>query len=309
MNIKCAGVVLYNPDLERLHENLRSIRDQVDLIIFVDNSSLNIKNIEDMIKNEAKVELIKNDSNLGIAAALNQIAQFALNTGYDWVYLLDQDSISSPTIMANYEKYTFDNKVALLTPYIIDINKSSIEDYQSQDMPDYSMANWAITSGSLIRLTVWEQIGRFSEYLFIDSVDIDYSIRLNINGYKQLRINNEYLLQEVGNAEKTSFYRLHKDNIGQWRWIRHYRSNHSSIRYYYMIRNNIILVKKYLKYRNIFKSISFIGIFAISKILFEKNKWEIANMVFKGFADGIKFQVPLYVREGFIDDINSYDNL
>ena len=42
----CAGIVLYNPDIERLSDNIDSVISQVEKIYLVDNGSKNINKIE-----------------------------------------------------------------------------------------------------------------------------------------------------------------------------------------------------------------------------------------------------------------------
>ena len=72
-----AGIVLYNPDLGRLKENIESICKQVDKVILIDNGSDNIREIEDLIKKYLNCILLKNGENMGIAYALNQILKYA----------------------------------------------------------------------------------------------------------------------------------------------------------------------------------------------------------------------------------------
>ena len=72
-----AGIVLYNPDLGRLKENIESICKQVDKVILIDNGSDNIREIEDLIKEYLNCILLKNGENMGIAYALNQILKYA----------------------------------------------------------------------------------------------------------------------------------------------------------------------------------------------------------------------------------------
>lgn len=62
-----AGIVLYNPDLGRLKENIESICKQVDKVILIDNGSDNIREIEDLIKEYLNCILLKNGENMGIA--------------------------------------------------------------------------------------------------------------------------------------------------------------------------------------------------------------------------------------------------
>ena len=55
-----AGIVLYNPDLGRLKENIESICKQVDKVILIDNGSDNIREIEDLIKEYLNCILLNN---------------------------------------------------------------------------------------------------------------------------------------------------------------------------------------------------------------------------------------------------------
>ena len=41
MEYCCAGIVLYNPEPDRLKENIAAIDKQVETIILIDNNSLN----------------------------------------------------------------------------------------------------------------------------------------------------------------------------------------------------------------------------------------------------------------------------
>lgn len=285
-NIKCAGIVLYNPNINRLLENFNSIRDQVDFVILIDNFSTNIAIIKELNLIDEKTILIENNENKGVAKALNQITDLAKKMNYDYVYLLDQDTISSPTIISTYNDFIKFNDVGLLTPYIVDINKTDIDSYKAQKHAKTTEVNWAITSGSLINIYFWELVGKFDEFLFIDNVDIDYSIRLKLYGIKQYRINEEYILHEVGNAVPTFLYIYHKDNANKWLWRRYYRSNHSQVRNYYMVRNGIILARKYRKYRNFYVSILMTFIYIIPKIIFEDKKISRIKIVILGIRDG-----------------------
>ncbi len=294
MSYCCAGIVLYNPEISRLKENIDSIKRQVDKIILIDNNSTNVEEVIKEYGNKDNFIIIRNNRNKGIATALNQICEKVLEFRYEWVLLLDQDSISSTTMINSYEKYIKDNSTALITPYIVDINKIKLEDYLKLDLPAVTPVDWAITSGSLIKLSMWKKIGGFFDDLFIDAVDLDYSIRLKINNYNQIRVNNEYLLQEVGRAEPTWIFRPHKDNANKWSIKRYYRTNHSLLRQYYMTRNNVILARRYSNYYSMMKKISFILLMALPKPFVEKNKFKLTYTLIRGFYDGCRFNVNKY---------------
>lgn len=303
----CAGIVLHNPEPERLKENMAAIENQVETIILVDNNSLMG---EELLREYQKPNkfIIRNKENAGVATALNQICEKSLSLGYEWVLLLDQDSVCSSGMMDAYNRYASEESIALLTPYIIDINKLTVAEYSRMKLPEISEVEWAITSGSAIRLQAWVEIGGFDEGLFIDSVDIDYSRRLKINGYKQIRVNKEYLLQEVGHAEPTWIRRIHVDNSGKYAIKRYYRSNHSLLRQYYMARNSIIVARKYKRYNSCAKAIFRSMIIAAAKLLVEKQKWKLFKTLLKGFCDGTTYQVEVYEKKEDTNDTINHNS-
>ena len=220
MKYRCAGIVTYNPDIKRLKKNIESIYSSLETLIIVDNYSSNIVDIIDLIKDYSKITLIKNKENLGIATALNEIVNLSIKLEYQWTLLLDQDSICDSRIISEYKEYLLYPNVGLLCPYIIDINKINLNQYKKLSLPKYSKVKYAITSGTLIKNEIFSKVGGFWDELFIDAVDIDYSEKLRINGFEQIRVNTTYLLQEVGHAEKTKILRIHRDHAGKFRFIK-----------------------------------------------------------------------------------------
>lgn len=76
-----AGIVLYNPELERLICNIDGIISQVDMVCYVDNGSDNIWKIKQTLSAYQNVILYENGMNKGIACALNQLAMYAKSKG------------------------------------------------------------------------------------------------------------------------------------------------------------------------------------------------------------------------------------
>ena len=97
-----AGIVTYNPDAQRLAENIAAIRPQVDRVILVDNGSNNAAERLRPFSDAADIQIIFNDQNAGIAAALNQIMRAAEAGGYHWCVTLDQDSVSPDGMVDAY---------------------------------------------------------------------------------------------------------------------------------------------------------------------------------------------------------------
>jgi rhamnosyltransferase len=89
----CAVVVTFNPD-RQFPERVSKITTQLAHMIIVDNCSETHSRrvLQDMARSKT-IELIENEDNRGIAAALNQGTERAKEEGYRWVLTLDQDTI------------------------------------------------------------------------------------------------------------------------------------------------------------------------------------------------------------------------
>ena len=76
MSSIAAGIVAFNPDIDRLESNILNIRNQVEKLYVIDNASDNLKDIEKLC-DKYDAHLVANIENYGIAKALNQMCQFA----------------------------------------------------------------------------------------------------------------------------------------------------------------------------------------------------------------------------------------
>lgn len=271
--VVCAGIVLFNPDIERLLENLNHIRNQVSQLILVDNGSKNIGEIKKSILCEPKIVLIENNHNMGIAFALNQILEFAKANDYKWFLTLDQDSIANYNLISEYERFINDyeekNLIGCLTCNIVDRNFDGHYQTKMHEEIDY-----CITSGSLMNLTNTVNINGYDNSMFIDKVDCDICINLRKHGYKIIRINYNGLLHEIGHAKQIS--------LGFRKWELY---NHNSFRRYYMCRNASYLLKKY--HNGYVLKIFAKEIFQLVLVLiFECNRKEKLVKGISGFIDG-----------------------
>ena len=223
------GVITYNPDLNRLKENLCAVLKQVDKVIVIDNCSKNIQDVENYLSSFPAVKLIKNAENLGVASALNQEAKHALENGYEWLLSLDQDSVIPDGLVEEYQKYTDIPEIGMICCKIKDRNFGEL-DYNAKIIGGTEFVSECITSASMIRLSAYEKIGGYYEPLFIDSVDFDICYSLQKAGYKILRTNEKVLLHEVGHSKKIHFFGKDRQLV-----------NHTPLRYYYIFRNGLFV--------------------------------------------------------------------
>lgn len=246
----CAGIVTYSCDLDRLTENVAALKDQISRVFVVDNGSRNVAALRSLLDAFEDVRLLENPDNLGIATALNQLCRTAEAEGFSSILLLDQDSVVGPGMAEALVKWQGDG-VGIVAPQVLDRNKESSarHSHRSGDGRVFEVRSAArkgiITSGSLVNLTAFEDVGGFDESFFIDYVDYDFDKRLLLSGYSLVRTGESYLLHECGHFRKTPFLFPRRDQEGVWRMERFYTFGHSSRRCYYKARNRILYSRKY----------------------------------------------------------------
>lgn len=262
-----SGIITYNPDINRLKENIRAVVNQVDQVLVIDNASDNAQDIWNLLNDFSNISLIKNTENLGVAHALNQEAEYGIKNGYEWILSLDQDSVAPSGLISEYKKYTDDDEIGMVTCKIKDRNFGEL-DYLLKEEQEIKFVDGCITSASLLRLDAWEKVGGYYEPFFIDSVDFDLCSSLIEFGYKILKTRNVTLLHEVGQGAKVHV-------LGKDRQL----TNHSPLRYYYIYRNGLKYGKRHHRFLRILRHYIF-DFFLMNA--FEKNRLEKDAMILKG---------------------------
>lgn len=289
-----AGIVTYNPDLHRLTENVNAVLPQVDCLIIVDNASKNVEQIKKTFGEDNKIRIIENDENKGIATALNQILQASVEEGAEWTLTLDGDSVVPENMIEQYKKYLDMENIAMIVPVIRD-RKMQLIDVEEDTLTNaYDFVDTAITSGTLMKNSIWQQLHGFEDKLFIDYVDFDYCMRVKIAGYQILRVNSVKLLHELGNATEIKLFTFlgkmfGKDSsIGRGFWKIRYTTNHSPMRVYYITRNQYYYIKHYADYIDVKRLLRGMKIGWVVKLIFEKDRIKKWKAIRRGIADGKK---------------------
>ena len=269
-----AVVVFYHPNDENI-ENIKNYEKFVDKFYIVDNSLDDIN----YYKSNKKVEYIKYGDNKGIATALNEGARRAIEDGYQWLLTSDQDSKITGNIIKQMEQYLMkhaDEKIGLVSPYH-DIHSDEIVlDVEAEEMIE------VMTSGNIISLKAYQDVGGFKDWLFIDCVDTDYCMNLNMHGYKVLRLNRVRMEHHLGNLEVHSLF-------GK----KYPCYNHGPIRRYYIVRNNLYIRQMYGNvYPDYCAYLIRVQRGQVKRIIaFETQKVQKLKMMYQGYKDfkkGIK---------------------
>lgn len=291
-----AGIVTFEPDINRLQENLEAISPQVPHIFIYDNGSTNSEEISNLADASRNITVLHSETNEGIAAALNRLAEAALDHGATSLVTLDQDSVCSPAMVSKLATELVDG-IGMVTPYIVDRNKQTLEEYMHLDLPHVERyrqpaRRGAITSGAIVDLTAWSRVGGFDELFFIDYVDYDFNQRLMDAGYTILRVNTAALLHEVGRATRTWLHVPRKDLSGSWRIERFFAFGHSPARCYYKARNRVLFTRKHGRKLGLTHE----GIWQIPQqialtLVFERQRFAKLKGFVRGIRDGLR--VPL----------------
>lgn len=229
-------IVSYNPT-EDLLNNIYSTLNQVSKVIVIDNGSdPSVKKILSQLDTE-RVEFIFNSSNRGVAAGFNQGIIWGLQNDYKWFLLLDQDSRVTDGMVPELVRISElqpDLRKVIVGPRHEDFYRKIPIDTQGdvQEIP------LLISSGTLLSRQVVEHTGMYDENLFIDHVDHDYCLRLRQKGGRCLRVNTATLLHKFGEAKINTF-------LGKTFFLQSYPPT----RRYYMMRNRIVLYKRYGMFR------------------------------------------------------------
>lgn len=225
MNI-LAVVVSYNGGAKTL-ATVAALREQVDRVHVVDNGSTAdcVASLRQLSADPA-VTLTLLGQNLGIAAALNHGVRWAREADFPWILTMDQDTrIGAGMIAAFADKLRDLPQAVCLVPNVVDRGSASA--------PADGPVDFAITSGTLVRTRVFDEIGLFDESLFIDGVDIDFSLRVRQRGHQIYRVGGAAIHHELGEAHDGP------------RWLARVYSQHSPLRRYYMYRNHLHLMRRY----------------------------------------------------------------
>lgn len=268
-----AGIVLYNPEIDIVKQNIKTLSQQGFEVLLVDNCS---KNKDEIISLEG-AKCILNDDNLGVGRALNQICEYSKEHGFHWSLLLDQDSIVPDNLLDEYKKRIEYDKLAILCPTIIEDNIN--QDISSKTSDTEIQVRKCITSGSMVSTDIWSKVGKFDEDMFIDYVDFDYCYKVGKQGYVIIQLPSVKLLHSLGDSKLRRCF-----------WWKIRVSGHSEMRKYYISRNIVIFMRRYMGFRVfVLESLRLLKLFLLV-VIYEDGKRQKLSAIKKGIGDGLKWK-------------------
>jgi rhamnosyltransferase len=235
----CAVIVSFHP-APQLLSNISILRPQVQGLVVVDNGSRpdELAPVQ-AAAGDLDFTLIENGRNLGIGAGLNIGVRWALQHGFAWVALFDQDSTAMESLISGLlttaQSYPRPELVAITCPLYVDPDTMSVTAGGIPAKEGGVMVT--MTSGSLIPQAIFQQCGYFNEDLFIDLVDFEYCLRVKRMGFLVLQSDKAVLLHRPGSPTSKFLFGRRLFAV----------SNHSAKRRYYLTRNTVWMVQRFWK--------------------------------------------------------------
>lgn len=263
----CGVVVTFNPT-NNVVDNINTYIDELDKLYVVDNS---INNNEKLFTNK-KITYISNGKNMGIAYALNKGINKAKEDKYNYILTMDQDSSFEKDEMKKYVKEfnnSIDENIGIYSP----LHKTDTEELNSNITEDSLVV---MTSGNILNISIWEKIGGFKEWLFIDCVDHEYCLNIRKNNYSIKIFKNIYMKHNLGKT-------INKKLLGHNFIV----TNHNYARRYFITRNRLYLNEMYKDTFPEFCSqeLEFSKKEKLKIILFENNKLKKLKYIRKAIRD------------------------
>ncbi|MFT6408407.1 MAG: rhamnosyltransferase [Arenicella sp.] len=313
-----AIVVTYNPDCGPLSDALSELIKQGCKVVVVDNGSNNLSEIENAasaISSDSPADsllVMPQPYNVGLGAAHNVGIQHAKAEGYNYVLIMDQDSLPLEHMLENlvsaHKAKSSNSKVSAVGVSYLNSDNGSESFFVrfgalkfarhyccDKDSDGCLQADFLISSGSLIAVAAIESIGEMDEGLFIDHVDTEWFLRAKHKGYKAYGVCAAVMRHGLGEQTHRVSLGGRQRNVPQ----------HKSFRYYYIFRNSVLLYKRgYPSGLWKWNDIQRLGMIAVMFGLCKAPRRANASMMLKGLWHGLLGkQGPLAVNAALESEV------
>ncbi|GFD81365.1 rhamnosyltransferase [Alteromonas sp. KUL156] len=180
-------IVLFNPDVEHITGLVDAFSGAEWNVVLVDNSSMRTDGLA-----STHVKYFHFADNIGIAQAQNVGLKALFENGVEHAFLLDQDSLFSPSIarelLAQFQELEKSCPIAAIGPSIHCQFSGCVEQGVLQKGKQVSDSlkevKQIIASGMLVSHHAFKRVGEKESALFIDGVDHEWCWRARAKGMK-----------------------------------------------------------------------------------------------------------------------------
>jgi len=299
-------IVAYNngSNIENLLEALFNQSKPIEEIIVVDNASSD-DTAQVLSERLPQVTLLANTCNIGVGGGYAQGMEYAYQKGYEWIWLLDGDSLPQTSALEELTKAL--TSLRLVHPKIGILASSPVNPLTGlrwdgflwrdrfkrflKDMPPCngpSSVDSVISSGSLVNRKVIEDVGLPRIDFFMDFVDNEYNFRVRRRGHEIIYVPNSVIYHDMETPPPTL------SRIGRivTRFVskRDPGAVHAPWRYYYMMRNELYTFwNEFRDYKALFYFILLVMARIIQMYLYKDGKKiQKLKYIALGIRDGFK---------------------
>lgn len=290
--MKIAVILVNYNGLSDTLECIESVKKcNSDTVIFVvDNGSKNDETIE--IQNKyPDVQTIRCEKNLGFAGGNNVAIKKALDGDFEYIMLLNNDTIVDKNFISHLIENVDEHTVALPNMFYYDHPKElwfgggvihrfsgKVSHLHRTDSKPYEI-NFATGCCVMVHRSVFERCGLLSEEYFMYCEDMDFSIRLQQMGIKIMMQPTAKIWHKVAKSSP---------------------KNGNAFRIYYNTRNRLILVKKFASYFTVF-TLPYIKLTSTTKMFLAKIRGK--NDVYTAFNNAMIDYKKYLFKENLHDNV------
>ena len=255
-------------------------------ILVIDNGSGD-DSVEILKQYEPKFELLTLPQNVGFAAGNNHGLRLALDKGYDFALLINNDAFAAPDLLERLLSQT-DGDIGLLSPKIyyesdpnriwfaggrrqsltldlVDTGRGKFEDQQSINSRE---VDYLLGACLLVNLRAARVVGLLDERYFFYFEDLDWSLRFLEAGYRLRFVEDAHVYHRVAVSTGGEVDSLH--------------------RRYHLAFGSVLFWRKYAHLGNPVVIVAFRLISAVKMIsrLTLTGRWRVAAAYLRGLRDG-----------------------
>lgn len=285
----CAVIVTYNRQ-EKLRvclERLENLTEKPDRVVIVDNASSD--GTPEMVRQSFPgFDLLVLEHNLGGSGGFEAGMRRAYASGYDYVWLFDDDAYVDPDCLSRLLGHT--DAADVVVPIQVDQmgRKYGIYRWANGFVEVDKEAETVIPIdifafvGPLIKRSVIEEVGFPRTDFFISADDTDYAIRIKNAGLRVICVLDAVFYHDYG-GRTIQVKRLGRVST---------RSTQPAWKNYYNIRNEILMVRSMnistrQKVGIWLYIIKKFGRSSLAEVVYEKNFMEKWRYTFLGVRDGL----------------------
>jgi rhamnosyltransferase len=273
-----AVVLTYHPDPDVV-SNIEAVSAQVARVYVVNNSPGDASaRILSPLSGRDDVVILDQPGNVGVATGFNAGIRAALASGFDDVWIFDQDStVTDGSLRRLLEARDAAGDSAGIVAPALRSNATGVV-YARETGVGAEEVDVLISSGSLFSRSLLDEIGLHDQPLFIDYVDHDICLRARGRGFRNFKVYDAILDHSFGDSDPVTIF-------GR----RVYRANYSPMRHFHAARNRIIVIRRHGFGRWFWEDVWFTSKAWAKVLLLERDKRRKIAAALRGAWAGLRY--------------------